>query len=426
MMPGPPGQQQQNGHHPALSSVPSEIPGAKVDNPEHLYQLKSHLAQLCQQASLRFPGSQPVSFRYQSLDLLMSEDFWVCEKSDGVRVLVLIVCLPEGIQEEYLIDRKEEFYMQQGLVFPHQDGMDSMHSNVVLDGELVIDTDPKTGQRTLCLLAFDCLVVGEQNLMQKALSSRYGRLKEWIIKPHLKLLEVYPDLKYQMPFQVKLKPMELAYGIQAVFKEHLPRLQHGNDGLIFTGAEAPYTPGTDQRILKWKPPSENSIDFKLELRFPPTERNAEEADFTAKPMFLLMENCGKSQGHVFFDTMEISDDEWESWKESGEQIDNRIVEVVWDAPRQTWKKLRFRDDKREGNFTTVVQRIIDSIKDGVEADVLVEKAGAIRHAWKQREAARRKPQQQSGRPPSAVPPKQHTQPHGPSGPQAPGQRPPPP
>lgn len=47
---------------------------------------------------------------------------------------------------------------------------------------------------------------------------------------------------------VKLKPMELAYGIQAVFKEHLPKLQHGNDGLIFTGAEAPYTVGTDRRM----------------------------------------------------------------------------------------------------------------------------------------------------------------------------------
>lgn len=51
-----------------------------------------------------------------------------------------------------------------------------------------------------------------------------------------------------LPFRVKLKTMELAYGIQAVFKDHLPKLQHGNDGLIFTGAEAPYTAGTDQRM----------------------------------------------------------------------------------------------------------------------------------------------------------------------------------
>lgn len=59
-----------------------------------------------------------------------------------------------------------------------------------------------------------------------------------------------------------------------------------------------------------------------------------------------------------------------SWKESGEQIDNRIIEVVWDADRQTWRKLRFRDDKLEGNYTTVVQSIIESIQDGVEAEVV--------------------------------------------------------
>ena len=42
--------------------------------------------------------------------------------------------------------------------------------------------------------------------------------------------------------------MELAYGIKAVFQNHLPQLEHGNDGLIFTGAEAPYTSGTDKRM----------------------------------------------------------------------------------------------------------------------------------------------------------------------------------
>ena len=62
--------------------------------------------------------------------------------------------------------------------------------------------------------------------------------------------------------------------------------------------------------IKWKPPSENSIDFKLELRFPPDEHNPDRSDFSAKPLFLLLENCGKL-GHVFFDVMEVDDAEWE-------------------------------------------------------------------------------------------------------------------
>ena len=34
---------------------------------------------------------------------MQNDSFWVCEKSDGVRVLVMIVCLPEGAQEVYLV-----------------------------------------------------------------------------------------------------------------------------------------------------------------------------------------------------------------------------------------------------------------------------------------------------------------------------------
>lgn len=54
-------------------------------------------------------------------------------------------------------------------------------------------------------------------------------------------------------------------------------------------------------------------------------------------------------------------------KERREQLDNRVVEVVWDSTRQTWKILRFRDDKKNGNYRAVVFSILDSIRDGVEA-----------------------------------------------------------
>jgi len=46
----------------------------------------------------------------------------------------------------------------------------------------------------------------------------------------------------------KIKTMELAYGIAKVLQEDVPRLTHGNDGLIFTCAESGYTPGTDERM----------------------------------------------------------------------------------------------------------------------------------------------------------------------------------
>lgn len=172
-----------------------------------------------------FPGSQPVSFEHSSLELLEQEkcallpshsayidvkcSFWVCEKSDGVRVLVFIVTPGDGMQEVYLvrsspsafvcqeglrgaqIDRKDDFYQVGGFYFPHWLDPKNGLSNTLLDGELVIDVDRKTGQvrsalfdeliwrlmnaqQTMRLLAFDLLVIGQDNIMKKSLLSRYG------------------------------------------------------------------------------------------------------------------------------------------------------------------------------------------------------------------------------------------------------------
>lgn len=57
-------------------------------------------------------------------------------------------------------------------------------------------------------------------------------------------------------------------------------------------------------------------------------------------------------------------------KLDGEQIDDRIVEVHWDAEREGWRMMRFRDDKPAGNHRSVVDKIINSIADGVEKDAV--------------------------------------------------------
>lgn len=42
--------------------------------------------------------------------------------------------------------------------------------------------------------------------------------------------------------------MELAYGVEKVFHEDIPKLQHGHDGLIFTCCGSGYTVGTDAKM----------------------------------------------------------------------------------------------------------------------------------------------------------------------------------
>lgn len=66
--------------------------------------------------------------------------------------------------------------------------------------------------------------------------------------------------------------------------------------------------------LKWKPPSENSIDFKLVLRFPPSPARPSQPDFYAKPIFELHAWCGEDRGvgqkYDIYDIMHVDDDEW--------------------------------------------------------------------------------------------------------------------
>jgi mRNA guanylyltransferase len=66
--------------------------------------------------------------------------------------------------------------------------------------------------------------------------------------------------------------------------------------------------------MKWKPPSENSIDFKLVLRFPPLRHQPDKPDFHAKPVFMLFVWCGDERGvpkYEQYDEMYVDDDEWE-------------------------------------------------------------------------------------------------------------------
>src|ERR1700761_4885509 len=57
-------------------------------------------------------------------------------------------------------------------------------------------------------------------------------------------------------------------------------------------------------------------------------------------------------------------------KSSGEQYDDRIVEVHWDPSVSSWRWMRFRNDKPNGNYRDTVENIVQSIMDGVEKDTV--------------------------------------------------------
>jgi hypothetical protein len=69
----------------------------------------------------------------------------------------------------------------------------------------------------------------------------------------------------EVKFKVYLKDFFLPKHVEFIFSNIIPKLKHGNDGIIFTKKECPYYPGTCEQILKWKPHTVNSVDFILKF-----------------------------------------------------------------------------------------------------------------------------------------------------------------
>ncbi|KKF95687.1 mRNA-capping enzyme subunit alpha [Ceratocystis platani] len=244
-------------------------PGIKVPPKEGVHELRAEVARLLGRSQTSFPGAQPVSFTREHLRVLMMEDYYVCEKSDGIRYLLYLTTDPRGSEAHYLIDRKNDFWYNNNhnLHFPLCDDRQAFHDRTLIDGELVMDDDGD-GVMVPRFLVFDCLTLGGMNLMDRTLDKRLAYFSEKVYRPYKELLTDYPDERKYLPFEVQLKDMQFAYGTEMIFNRVIPNLKHGNDGLIFTCRNTPYKHGTDPHILKWKPPEENTVDCRLRLIFP--------------------------------------------------------------------------------------------------------------------------------------------------------------
>lgn len=299
----------------------------------------------------QFPGGQPVSFTKNHLALLTQRSFLVCEKSDGTRFLLFFVDFNDNPQAgepqpvAFLIDRNWKVWGIENFRCPGDAGSDTL-----LDVELVEDSE--TGQSSL--LIFDILLLGGRNITQMFLDKRLGFIQKHITGPQ------EPDF-----VPLILKQFYKPYGIQELLEKIIPGQSHGNDGLIFTPVHEPYQAGSWQTLLKWKPSSMNSIDFKL--------------DEDGISLLVAYGDAIDEEGnrrHEPFAKLDTPHPE----------LTDKIIECTIN-PEGTWHYQRIRKDKICANDKQVVKNIIGSIKDNVEKEELIKLIPDIRKRWKEREAA---------------------------------------
>ncbi|KAE8147213.1 mRNA capping enzyme, catalytic domain-containing protein [Aspergillus avenaceus] len=381
------------------NSVPNlDAVGIKAE-PGLTDQFRREVATLLGRNNLNFPGAQPVSFSKRHLLELQNDDYYVCEKTDGIRCLMYFAHgdAESGCPEiHYLIDRKNEYRYVPNLHFPlpGDDSFQSFHVDTLVDGELVNDTY-EDGTQQLKYLVFDCLVLDGQSLMHRTLDKRLAYFKDKVLKPYNALYQRFPEEKQHRVFAVEDKSIQFSYGIEMMFREIIPKVKkiHGNDGLIFTCRSTPYRIGTDEHIIKWKPPSENTVDFRLRLEFPLLEPDTDDeaegifepyADYDAMPIFHLFVTLNANE-YNHFGEMFVTPSEWEDLKALNIPLDDTIVECAKDE-QQRWRYHRLRDDKADANHITTVDKVLESIDDRVTEEDLIRAAPAIKTSWKKRQA----------------------------------------
>ncbi|XP_023567650.1 mRNA-capping enzyme isoform X2 [Octodon degus] len=293
-----------------------------------------------------FPGAQPVSMDKQNIKLLEQNPYKVSWKADGTRYMMLI----DGTNEVFMIDRDNSVFHVSNLEFPFRKDLHIHLSNTLLDGEMIIDR--VNGQAVPRYLIYDIIKFNAQPVGDCDFNIRLQCIEREIINPrHEKMKSGLID-KTQEPFSVRNKPFFDIHASRKLLEGNFAKeVSHEMDGLIFQPV-GKYKPGRCDDILKWKPPSLNSVDFRLKI----TRVGGEG---------LLPQNVGL----LYVGGFERPFAQIKVTKEL-KQYDNKIIECKFE--NNSWVFMRQRTDKSFPNAYNTAMAVCNSISNPVTKEMLFE------------------------------------------------------
>lgn len=183
----------------------------------------------------RFPGPQPVSIERRHFPLLTKQPYVVCEKTDGVRYL--LVC-PPGSKEVYLVNRNFEVEVVHFSGFP---------KDTILDGELVT-----TKGCCQLFVIHDAIRVKGVDVSREILTNRLG-FATVAVKSVIK--------SRKDSFGMRVKTMVHLEQIGNL--PPLDSFDYETDGIVMTPINEPIRMGTHETMFKWKPFDRITVDFSI-------------------------------------------------------------------------------------------------------------------------------------------------------------------
>lgn len=268
-----------------------------------------------------FPGSQPISIEYRHFDILKSSPYVVCEKTDGVRFMMLAF-LFDNKKKTIFVNRALEMF-DCPLNFRKL-----VYDGTIVEGEMYGDT----------FMMYDMLmscgkIIGDQDFL-----TRLDHME--------KFKKMLMSLKYD-PVKLALKTFHLMSDFEEFMDKYLPTVQQEIDGLIFTPINDTVKTGTHETMFKWKPRDKNTIDFQLKRRGDVWRLHVQE------------------RGKLVFES-ELRD-EWVPLKAREWLKEDAIIECQYmfqDSP-MWWKPVALRSDKTFPNSRRTFYRTLVNIREDI-------------------------------------------------------------
>jgi mRNA guanylyltransferase len=268
-----------------------------------------------------FPGSQPISIEYRHFDILKSSPYVVCEKTDGVRFMMLAFMF-NNKKKTIFVNRALEMF-DCPLNFRKL-----VYDGTIVEGEMYGDT----------FMMYDMLmscgkIIGDQDFL-----TRLDHME--------KFKKMLMSLKYD-PVKLALKTFHLMSDFEEFMDKYLPTVQQEIDGLIFTPINDTVKTGTHETMFKWKPRDKNTIDFQLKRRGDVWRLHVQE------------------RGKLVFES-ELRD-EWVPLKAREWLKEDAIIECQYmfqDSP-MWWKPVALRSDKTFPNSRRTFYRTLVNIREDI-------------------------------------------------------------
>jgi len=324
------------------------VPGVElVRDPKLVHEVQSLATRMCGWKDLSFPGAQPVSMDLENIALLKTNRYRVSWKADGTRYMMLI----KGPDNVFFLDRDNSVFQVSGLKFLYRKDYNKHLVNTLLDGEMVIDRFQ--GANIPRFLVYDVVYINDIDAKKFPFHpQRLQIIDADVIHPRTKAMMQGIIRKELEPFSVRAKAFFPLESTESLLGEKFAQqLSHEPDGLIFQPSDEPYLPGQCKTILKWKPPSLNSIDFRLKI-------------VTEQGLGLVTRKVGHLYVgglHSQFDSMKF--------KKGLEQYDNKIIECRYENKK--WVFMRERTDKSFPNSYNTAVSVFNTIKKPVEKEFLL-------------------------------------------------------